>query len=268
MDPEVQRRGDDEQAARLEDAEDLVERPADLEDVLERLDAEDGPGRRVGQADRADVLDAIDARARAACRSRRNALPGNSAAEVGVIDLALDLVRAELVDRAGTVERLGHQAAERLVVVAHRAALLLEPMPWSLVDVTEPDVLPGPRPSERRILGQDGEKRIRAEFAAAVDDLPAPNAGSTRRRPGPATSIGSREAQLAAVALDAVIERVALDGDAAGLGDQAADLGDGHLLRRLGAGLVVDLLVDDRAVDVVGAEARATWAVLMPSMTQ
>ena len=64
------------------------------------------------------------------------------------------------------------------------------------------------------------------------------------RRPGPS------------VALDAMIERVALDGNAAGLGDQAADLGDGHLLRRLGAGLVVDLLVDDGAVDVVGAEGQ------------
>ena len=49
-------------------------------------------------------------------------------------------------------------------------------------------------------------------------------------------------------ALDAVIERVALDGNSAGLGDQAADLGDGRFLRRLGAGFVVDLFVDDSAV--------------------
>src|SRR5262249_30457398 len=44
-----------------------------------------------------------------------------------------------------------------------------------------------------------------------------------------------------AVALDPVIERVALDGDPAGLGDQAADLRDRHFLRRLRARLVVDL---------------------------
>ena len=63
----------------------------------------------------------------------------------------------------------------------------------------------------------------------------------------------SRLVQVPA-SLDAVIERIALDRDAAGLGDQAADLGDGHFLRRLGAGLVVDLLVDDGAVEVVGPE--------------
>src|SRR3954447_19905130 len=50
-----------------------------------------------------------------------------------------------------------------------------------------------------------------------------------------------------AVALDAVVERVAPARAPPRLGDQAADLGDGDLLGGLGARLVVDLLVDDRA---------------------
>ena len=66
-----------------------------------------------------------------------------------------------------------------------------------------------------------------------------------------------------------MVERVTLDRNPAGLGDQATDLGDGHFLGGVGTGLVVDLLVDDRAVEVVGAErARAIWAVLIPSITQ
>src|SRR4051794_25826560 len=52
-------------------------------------------------------------------------------------------------------------------------------------------------------------------------------------------------APAVAVALDAVVERVALARAPARLGDQAADLGDGDLLGGLGARLVVDLLVDD-----------------------
>src|SRR5262249_47272006 len=44
--------------------------------------------------------------------------------------------------------------------------------------------------------------------------------------------------------------------DAAGLLDQAANFGDGQLLRRVGAGVVVDLLVNDGAVEVVGPEAQ------------
>ena len=119
MNPEIQRRRDDEDAAGLEDAEDLVERPADLEDVLERLDAEHRAGRVVGQADRRDVLDAIDAGTRPHVAADV-LLAREQAAKVGVALLALDLVRAELEDRAGAVERLGHEAAERLVVVAHR----------------------------------------------------------------------------------------------------------------------------------------------------
>ena len=49
-------------------------------------------------------------------------LAGEERPQVGVIDLALDLVRAELEDRPGAVERLGDELAERLVMVAHRGA--------------------------------------------------------------------------------------------------------------------------------------------------
>ena len=49
VNPEIQRRRDDEHAPRLEDAKHFVERPAHLENVLECLDAEHRAGRRVGQ---------------------------------------------------------------------------------------------------------------------------------------------------------------------------------------------------------------------------
>ena len=54
-------------------------------------------------------------------------LPAKQLAKVGVTLLALDLVRAELEDRVRAVERLGHQAAKRLVVVCASPGLLLEP---------------------------------------------------------------------------------------------------------------------------------------------
>src|SRR5262249_39039914 len=116
---EVQRRGDDEDPTRSEDPRDLVERPPDLEDVLERLDAKHRAGRLIRQADRRHILDAVHARTwthvAADVVSCREEL-----AEVGVAFLPFDLVRAELEDRTRAVDRLGHQAAERLVVVAHR----------------------------------------------------------------------------------------------------------------------------------------------------
>ena len=119
VDPEVQRGRDDEQAPRLEHPVHLVEGPADLEDVLERLDAEHRPGHPVGQAHGADVLDAVDPRTRphvaADERSSREHRP-----KVGVVELALDLVRTELIDRAGTREGLGHESTEGFRVVSHR----------------------------------------------------------------------------------------------------------------------------------------------------
>src|SRR5262249_6700311 len=99
--------------------EDLVEGAADLENVLERLDAEYSAGRRVRERDGADVLDAIDAWPRPHVAAEV-LLARKQAAEVGVINLSLDLVRPELEDRAGTVKGLGHEPAEGLVVVAHR----------------------------------------------------------------------------------------------------------------------------------------------------
>ncbi len=79
MDAEVRRRCDDEQPARLEDAVDLVKGAPDFEDVLESLD-------------------------------RRT--------QVGIVDLAFDLIRAELEDRPGTVEGFNDNLTERLVVIA------------------------------------------------------------------------------------------------------------------------------------------------------
>ena len=69
----------------------------------------------------AHVLDAVDAGAGPHVAADVS-LAGEEAPEVGVLDLALDLIRAELEDRPGAVERLGDEPAERLVVVAHRGA--------------------------------------------------------------------------------------------------------------------------------------------------
>ena len=104
-------------------------------------------------------------------------------------------------------------------------------------------------------VSEEGTRR-----AARPHRRPVPSIDAPADSRSPATDLdqvashGRPGRPAGPVALDAVIERVALDRDAAGLGDQAADLGDGHFLRGLGAGLVVDLLVDDGAVDVVGAE--------------
>jgi hypothetical protein len=51
-----------------------------------------------------------------------------------------------------------------------------------------------------------------------------------------------------------VVERVALDGDAAGVADPAHELRALHLLRRLRARVVVDVLLDHGPVDVIGPE--------------
>ena len=65
-------------------------------------------------------------------------------------------------------------------------------------------------------------------------------------------------------ALDTVVQGIALDGDAAGLGDQAANFGDGRFLRRLSAGFMVDLFVDNRAVKIVGPERQGDLGRLQP----
>src|SRR5262245_37795363 len=58
--------------------------------------------------------------------------------------------------------------------------------------------------------------------------------------------------RLGGVADDAAVERVALDRLAAGFDDETADLLGGEQLRRGRAGVVIDQLVADGAVDVVG----------------
>src|SRR5262249_30470344 len=87
--------------------------------MLEGLDAEYRAGRSVGQADCGHVLDAVHAPARAHVTTDVWS-SGEQLPQVGVFLLALDLVGAKLEDRARTIDRLGHQAAKRLVVVAHR----------------------------------------------------------------------------------------------------------------------------------------------------
>ena len=53
-----------------------------------------------------------------------------------------------------------------------------------------------------------------------------------------------------------VVQRVALHRNAPSLGNQAAKFLARHALRRGGAGVVINLLLDDRAVQIVGAKAK------------
>ena len=64
-----------------------------------------------------------------------------------------------------------------------------------------------------------------------------------------------RDSEAVFGAGDGAVERVALEGNAAGLGDEAAKLFARHALGGGGAGVVVDLLLDHGAVKIVGAEA-------------
>src|SRR5919108_308439 len=61
-------------------------------------------------------------------------------------------------------------------------------------------------------------------------------------------------ARSGVVGADDAVERVALDGDAAGGADKTHELILGHLLGGGGTGHVVDALLHDRAVEVVDAE--------------
>ena len=90
MNPEIQRRRDDEDAPGLEDPEDFVEGPADLEDMLEGLDAEHRARRVVGEPYRRDVLDAIHARTGPHVAADVDS-PREHLAQVGVVFLAFDL---------------------------------------------------------------------------------------------------------------------------------------------------------------------------------
>ena len=118
MDPEIERGGDHEHPAGLEDAEYLVERSANLEDVFKCLEAEDGSGRGIGKANGRDIFNPVHSRPRPHIAADVGFLRKHHP-EIGVPFLPLHLERAELVNRCRTVECLGHQAAEGLVVVAH-----------------------------------------------------------------------------------------------------------------------------------------------------
>ena len=125
MNPEVEREGDDENAAGPEDAEHLVEGAPDLEDMLEGLDGDGRADRPRGEAQGADVLDPVDAGAGpevgADVGPTREQPP-----EVGIVELSPGLVRAELVDRPRAVERLGDDPGKSLGVVSQGRAPLLE----------------------------------------------------------------------------------------------------------------------------------------------
>src|ERR1035438_3909197 len=81
-----------------------------------------------------------------------------------------------------------------------------------------------------------------------------PNALMATSFPFPRRLHGHRKAVFGAG--DGVVERIPLYGDSAGLGDEAAEILAGHALRRGGAGVVIDLLLDDGAVQVIGAKAK------------
>ena len=119
MNPEIKRRSDDENAARLEQTKNLIESPANLEDVFKGFDAQHRPGGFVGQGGGRDIFHEVHARTGPHIAADVLSI-GKQGAEVGVTLLSLDLVGAEFEDRAGTVDRFGNQAAECLVVVSHR----------------------------------------------------------------------------------------------------------------------------------------------------
>ena len=73
-------------------------RSADLENVLERLDAKDSAGRCVGKVDRRHVLDPVDARPGPHVAADVFS-PRKEAAKVREAFLAIDLVGTELEDR-------------------------------------------------------------------------------------------------------------------------------------------------------------------------
>src|SRR6185437_16796171 len=58
-------------------------------------------------------------------------------------------------------------------------------------------------------------------------------------------------------ACDRMIQRIALHGNPSSLSNQAAEFLSGHPLRSGRAGIVVDLFLDDRAIQVVGPKAES-----------
>src|SRR5256885_8064352 len=58
-------------------------------------------------------------------------------------------------------------------------------------------------------------------------------------------------------AVDFVVERVALDGDAAGSADEAFQFGARREFRSFCAGVVIDLFFDNCSVEIVGTEAKS-----------
>jgi hypothetical protein len=153
VNPKIERRRDQKHPAGTEDPIDLVEGASNLKNVFKRFDTKDGPRLAVSQRDSADVLDAIDPRSGSHIAADI-AFTGEERAEIGVIELSLDLIRAELVNRAWAIERLGREAAERLVVIAHRNGSSLSP---SDVHVREVAVNLAYRPE--KVNAESGSKK-------------------------------------------------------------------------------------------------------------
>src|SRR6185437_10249882 len=68
----------------------------------------------------------------------------------------------------------------------------------------------------------------------------------------PMRTLGGRGVRLEGP--DHVVERVAFDRDAAGATDQLEHVVEGEALWRVGAGLVIDLFADHRALEIVHPE--------------
>src|SRR5271163_4053280 len=58
-------------------------------------------------------------------------------------------------------------------------------------------------------------------------------------------------------AIHAIVERVALDGDPAGGANQAFEVGAGEAFGRGGAGVVINIFLDDGSIEIVRAETES-----------
>src|SRR3954462_2421981 len=102
---------------------------------------------------------------------------------------------------------------------------------------------------------QDGE---RASDAPQEPDAKADKRGRTEgdHRANLVSAASDRYRKAVLCARDCVIESVALHGYPARFRNQAAEFFARHALGRGGAGVVVDLLFDDSAVQVIGPETQ------------
>ncbi len=74
------------------------------------------------------------------------------------------------------------------------------------------------------------------------------------------TSSAASARRLVVEGAEGVVERVALDGNASGAANEREQLVERQSLRRVRAGLVIDLLAHDGALEIVHAQAQARSA--------